>query len=80
MFLNKRNPIFALSVAATLKPVKSWQQGKFFNVGSSDDFIMSATAFRLMNSAGNKNGGIIIKRKKCDLSADCETKECVLAF
>lgn len=83
VFLSGKNQIFALSVAAMLKPVKSWQRGKFLNVGLRDDFIMRATAFRLMASARNRKKmreKIIIKRQKRDLRAGCETKECSLAF
>lgn len=83
MFLSGKNQIFALSVAATLKPVKSWQRGKFLNVGLRDDFIMRATAFCLMTTAWNrkkKRKKIIIKRQNRDLRAGCETKECSLAF
>lgn len=69
-FLSGKNQIFALSVAATLKPVKSWQRGKFLNVGLTDDFIMRTTAFCWMTVRGTeknrkkKRKKIIIKKTK----------------
>lgn len=66
VFLSGKNQIFALSVAATLRPVKSWQRGKFLNAGLRDDFIMRATAFCLMTVRGTekKRKKIIIKKTK----------------